>query len=153
MFEKADEILKLAIAAAALMIGASMAYYYGIFLPDKATAETQREAEADRLKRETDAKAEAQKADVARNAKSTYDQCLAFAQSNYSDRWTSSCKRLNKADLERKSQCESNGYAYCDQIKVTPANECSLPNELAGNYDKGREEANKLCLEEFKASS
>lgn len=153
MIEKADQILKLALAAAALLIGASVAYYYAIFLPDKASAELQREAEADRLKRETEAKAEAQKLDASRNAKAAYDQCLAFAQSNYTDRWNNSCKRLNKADLERKSQCESNGYGYCDQIKITPASDCSLPNDLGDDYDKGREDANKLCLEEFKASS
>lgn len=153
MLEKADEVLKLALAAAALLIGASVAYYYAIFLPDQANAQAERVAEAERTKRQADEKAEARKIDEARTAKSTYDQCLAFAQSNYSDRWDASCKRINKSDLERKSECESNGYGYCDSIKITPANDCSLPNALANDYDNRLEEANKLCLEEFKASS
>lgn len=153
MLEKANEILKLAIAAAVLMIGASIAYYYAVYLPEKASAEAQRLVEADRQKREADQKTEAKKADAARNAKTAYDQCLLFAQSNYESRWNSSCKQLNKADIERKKQCEFNGYFGCSQIKITPASDCSLPMELIDDYDKGLDEERKLCLEVFKAAS
>lgn len=153
MLEKADEVLKLALAVAALLIGASVAYYYAIFLPNQANAQQQRATETERSKREANEKAEARKLDAARSAKSAYDQCLAFSQSNYSDRWAASCKRINKSDLERKSECEANGGGYCDAIKITPANDCSLPSAVANDYDNSLEEANKLCLEEFKASS
>ena len=153
MLEKADGVLKLALAVTALLVGVSVAYYYAIFLPNQALAKEQRIAEQERLKREADEKAEARKSDAARSAKSTYDQCLANSQSNYFDRWEASCKRLNKADLDRKSDCEANGYGYCAAIKITPASECALPSALAEDYDNRREEANKLCLEEFKAAS
>lgn len=153
MLEKADEVLKLALAVAALLIGASVAYYYAIFLPDQANVQAQRMTEADRVKREAEEKSEARKLDAARNAKTAYDQCLASAQSNYSNRWNNSCRKLNKADIERKLQCEVNGYQYCDSIKITPASDCSLTTTLMNDYDNGLDEANKLCLEEFKASS
>ncbi|MCZ8325780.1 MAG: hypothetical protein O9283_11010 [Sphingomonadaceae bacterium] len=153
MLEKADEVLKLALAAAALLIGASVAYYYAIFLPVQAHAQAQSEAEAERAKREANEKAEARKLDAVRSAKSAYDQCLANSQSSYSDRWNASCKRLNKADLERQAECQANGFGYCDSIKITPAIDCALPTVVANDYDNRREEANKLCLEEFKASS
>lgn len=153
MLEKADEVLKLALAAAALLVGVSVAYYYGIFLPEKARTEEQRLVEADKAKQEAAVKQAKKQETASRDAKVAYDKCLLSASQDYSSRWNKTCIRLNKEDVARKAQCAANGYYNCDQILVTPANGCSLPNELADDYDKSLDEEKKLCLEEFKAAS
>ena len=155
MLEKADALLKLALAIAALAIGLSVGYYYAIFLPNEALQEKQfvlNEAQQQQ-------KMESQKIAALERAKKIaqekYDQCLFSAFQSYTDRWESTCRRLNKDDTERKNQCLQNGYSeqYCGQISVTPSKNCSLNNTLADDYDASHSEAKKLCLEEFKASS
>jgi hypothetical protein len=47
MIDKSDAILKLALALAAILIGLSVAYYYAMFLPERARAESQRIHEAE----------------------------------------------------------------------------------------------------------
>ncbi len=155
MLEKADAIFKLALAFAAVLIGASVAYYYAAFLPGQARAETERAQAVELAKRQTDANLTSRREKRAEDAKVKYDACLADAFSNYHSRWEKTCKRLNAADIARRSQCMQNGYDEnsCASMTITPAVGCSLANELGDDYDNAHDDAKRLCLDEYKASN
>ena len=155
MLDKADAIFKLALAFAAVAIGGAVAYYYALFLPQQAQQSADRELAAETAKHQNEVRESLEKSKTAKEAKEKYDLCVSFAYSDYNSRWAKTCTRLNKADVARRDQCLNNGYneAYCSTISVTPAKECSLPNELADDYEKSHEDDKKLCLEEFKAAT
>jgi hypothetical protein len=154
MIDKADQLLKLALAFAALMVAASVGYYYAIFLPEQARAESERIVQAETLKQQLETKAAEKSAQAKADAQTKYDSCLANAFSNYESRWEGTCKRLNAEGIERRKACFENGYSetYCNSIEITPAKGCALNSALAESYDQGHREAKQLCLEEFKAS-
>ncbi|PLK27103.1 hypothetical protein [Novosphingobium sp. TH158] len=153
MIEKADQLLKLALAVAALLIGVSVSYYYAIFLPQVAQTKLDRERSAELARATSESTAAMAKEKRLSDAKAKYNACLADAFENYQSRWQKTCRRLNGEDLEKKRRCMDGGGYYCDSIKITPATNCSLPNDLGDDYDTGHENDKKMCLEEFKASS
>lgn len=124
MLDRADGVLKLAVAVAALMIGCAVGYYYVIFLPSQAAASIQRDAAA------ANAKIAAQLA-----LKEEYNECMAHAFNIYEDRWQLGCKR----EHDRNPKIKIEG--------------CALPAVMANAYDKSLKEDYRQCLDAFKAGS
>lgn len=151
MFEKSQEYLRLAIAAAALLIGASVAYHYIIYIPEQDRAETA-EVAAKQLKlaHETEAKQEASKK-TALERRANYRICLSTAQSIYSARWDASCKVRSEIADKSRADCLSRGISeeYCrTSYPPFPATDCTLANALSDDYDASLREDKKRCLDE-----
>jgi len=151
MLNRADEILKLALAAAALLIAGSIGYYYAVFLPGQAIESAKQIADTERAKREQTDKIEAKKSADAANAKNEYELCLGNAQANYDSRWQNSCKSIHDRAQKSKADClaQYGPYSYCSGIEVPPARDCSLPNQVSQNYDHGLENDKRLCFEKM----
>lgn len=151
MLDRADAILKLALAVAAITVAAALGYYYGIFLPAQASAAAQLAADAKKTEREQAEKADSKRQANADNAKQQYDLCLAAAQSDYNSRWESSCKTIHDRQLQARNDCYagSGDTSYCSSYVVTPARECTLPSMTADNYDKGLQSDKRLCFDKM----
>ena len=124
MLDRADAILKLALAVAALMIGCAFGYYYAIFLPSQAAASLERASAF-----------ESAKVVAATVEKESYRQCLAAAYSTYSENWDAQCK------LERETNPK------------IPEKECSLSNAQAETQNSRLKDEKRLCLDAFKAAN
>ena len=149
MLDRADAILKLVLAGAAIVMASAVGYYYGIFMPAQAVAAAQQVAEAKRSEQVLAQKTEAKRASEANNAKQQFNICVASAQSDYNSRWQSSCKSIHDRQLLARNNCYDQGgnAFYCANYTVTDARECSLPSDTAQSYDLGLQNAKRLCMD------
>lgn len=153
MLDRADAILKLALAVAALTVGFAVGYYYALFLPDQAQRSADRAASVEKEKREEATKAENNRRQSATMAKADLDSCLAGAQLDYSLRWESSCKSQHDRQAKAKADCYSSSWqANCEAYEVQSAKDCTLPSNTASSYDAGLQSAKQLCLDKFKVA-
>lgn len=154
MLDRADAILKLALALAALFLGGGVGYYYGVFLPEQGAKTQEERVEAAKAELSLKRRLDEQRTANATAAKVTYDVCLASSQQDYASRWESSCGTQNQADLKARRGCVAQGYdeQYCASYIVRPASDCTLPGGTAATYDGALQKAKELCIEEYKAS-
>lgn len=151
MLEKSQEYLRLAMAAAALLVGMSVAYHYVIYVPQKDRAhqlslETKVAAEAEQLKEQ---KTASEKAALERRA--NYRICISNVLQAYDARWTSSCKTRSELAEKNRSDCLSRGISedYCrSSYPPLPSTDCTLPNALGDDYDDALKEDKNRCLQE-----
>ena len=154
MVEKSQEYLRLALAAAALLVGLSIAYHYVIYIPEKdreAKLEAQTKAQTDAAQA-TDKQEEAEKNALAR--RTNYRICLSAAQADYSSRWDASCKRRSEEADNSRAQCIAGGTNedWCrSSYPSIPAADCSLPSSMSNEYDAMLKEDRKRCLDEANA--
>lgn len=151
MLDRADAILKLALAAAALIVCSGVGYYYGLFLPQQAAAAAQQQAVDQREKAEASKAAADQKAKARQEAEDTYNACLSAAQIDYSNRWDNSCKTNHDRMLKLKSEClQTMSADFCQSYDVPPDHDCTLPNAVSDSYDASLQQSKQLCLDTFK---
>lgn len=152
MLEKSSDILKMALAIAALLVGLSVSYYYILYLPsrDQRAAEDREAARKEEKEQANRARLAAEK--LRADKRANYNVCLSLAQATYNSRWEASCRERHSATLDSFNQCVAADYgaAFCKaNYKIEPEKECSLPNALADDYDVALREAKRLCLDEF----
>ncbi|WP_260926263.1 hypothetical protein [Novosphingobium sp. 9] len=150
----ADAILKLSLAAAALMAGAGIGGYYGLYLPlHTQSVEAQaaaRQADADKAqdKAAHDAAVAEAKRKVA--AQTGYDDCVNMAGLAYRNRWNASCRAMRQSDIEAYQDCRDNWFssdAKCQRKHpVRPAMDCDLPADVAAAYADDLDKAKAQCL-------
>jgi hypothetical protein len=151
MLDKSQDILRLSFAAAALLIGGSVAYHYAVYIPEKDhEAKTEAAAKEAADERREEAKEElAEK--TALEKRTGYRICLSNAQQDYHNRWESSCRSISQEAAKNRAECISRGSdasACSAYYPVPPAENCRLPSSLANDYDADLEKEKERCLAE-----
>jgi len=154
MVEKSNDYLRLSLAVAALLVGASVAYHYVIYIPEKdreqqAAEQTKEQSVAQQQLAQQDAQ---QKAAQAR--KSNYEMCVASAQFDYSNRWDATCKTRSDAAEKNRLQCLQSGMTveFCQaSYPPLPPKDCQLPSSVSDSYDSMLKDNRQHCLDEAKA--
>lgn len=154
MLEKSQEYLRLAISAAAILIGLSVAYHYMIYIPEKdRQQQLQLTAKAEAASLQATAReVAAEKAAKLRRA--NFDLCRSTAFANYNNRWNASCKRLADEVTKNRADCLANGgsEAWCNSTYPSrPTSDCSLPSSMSDAYDTMLKDDQKLCLDQANA--
>lgn len=156
MLRHSDAILKIALALAALLAGGGVGFYYGIYLPAQDTrrqahelAERQAALAAQRL-------ALAEQAKRAEAAQAEFDDCVAFAEQSYAQRWAQSCQSLHDADRAAFEDCADDLFSTesgcLAKYPVRPARDCALPAAMARELTQAREGRKAECTARFEAS-
>lgn len=152
--EKSQEYLRLALAAAAILIGLSVAYHYVIYIPEKDQA---LKLEADSKSQTEAIQAAANKADAdkaALNRRTNYRICVSNALADYRTRWDTTCKRKSDEADKNRAECVANGSleATCERYyPPVPAANCALPSAQSDDYDASLKNDQKQCLDEANA--
>jgi len=151
MLDKSQDILRLSFAAAALLIGGSVAYHYAIYVPakdrDAKEAAAAKEAAEERRKEEQSRLAEK----AALERRSGYRICVSNAQADYHSRWTSSCRSMSQEAEKNRADCIARGTdanVCATYYPVPPAENCRLPGALANAYDAELRAEKEQCLAE-----
>ena len=154
MVEKSQEYLRLALAAAVILIGLSVAYHYVIYVPEK---DRQLELAAESKAQAATLQAISSKAEedkAAQNRRANYRVCVSNAFSDYHSRWNSTCKRLADAADHDRSACLQGGGSEgtCrSSYPARPAADCALPNQMSDTYGASLKDDQQQCLNEAKA--
>lgn len=152
-----DSVLKLSLAAGALLAGAGVGYYFGVFLPAQAIHETvesgtQRQASAiDRtVELERARQAELQQREAARQR---YQACVGVAQTTYSARWTAACRAQHERQQAAYDDCADDLFSTRDgcarKFPVDPEHGCALPLVISNRLVSDRDAARSQCLGEM----
>lgn len=151
MLEKSQDILRISLAAAALLIGGSVAYHYAIYIPEKdqeAKLDAAAKEAAEERRVEEQSEAAAKSAEAKRTA---YKVCVSSAQMSYDSRWNANCKSIAQEADENRSNCLARGFdaSYCvTSYPVVPAHDCRLPSSNANAYDQELKDEKARCLAE-----
>lgn len=149
MIKHADAILKLSLAAAALMGGGGVGFYYGIYLPsqdirEQSEAMVKHQAAA---REQTDALAK--QAQRARAAQDAFDDCVSSAQLTYKNHWTAACRAQHTADVAAYEDCADDFFsteAGCRRKHpIRPERDCALTTQLADRLVEERRSAREQC--------
>jgi hypothetical protein len=151
MLKHADPILKVSLALAALLAGAGVGYYYGIYLP----AQDVRRQTQEMTARQTQAKALAERARREQAAQTEYQDCANFAELSYKQRWNLSCQSLHDADQSAFEDCADNLFSTQSgclaKNPVRPPQDCALPAQVAQSLSQARDERKAQCLARLEA--
>ncbi|MBT0668919.1 hypothetical protein HT136_11125 [Novosphingobium profundi] len=149
MVKHADAILKLSLAAAALMAGAGVGFYYGIYLPAQdIRAQSQAMTEhVDVVRQQSDALAEkARREKIAQNA---YADCVSGAELTYKNHWTAACRAQSAADEAAYEDCADDWFsteAGCRRKHpIRPERGCALTTRMAERLVEERRDARRQC--------
>lgn len=152
-----DTVLKLSLAAGALLAGAGVGYYFGVFLPAQAIHET---VEAN-TRHETDAgdrSAEIERARLAEQqqreaARQRYQACTGAADSTYQARWTAACRAQRARQEAAFEDCADDLFSSRDgcarKFPVEPERGCALPLSISNRLVADRDAARSQCLGEM----
>ena len=173
MVGKVDAFLKLCVAAAMLVVSASVAYYYVIYLPQRDTqldrdrwreaarVEFTRQVEQTRLAaeqaRRDEERREAESAQAAAREASQqrYQNCLRTAEDIYSSNWATQCKRIADKAAKDLKDCIVQGIAdkeKCESIYGRDASlNCILPRVVGADISDVLDRSRKRCLDENRA--
>lgn len=153
MASKADTVLKLSLAAAVLISGSGVGWYYGVVLPRQAAREEARvavEREAEQSRQKAADRAEAEAKQRQESAQLEYQDCLNFAELSYKERWTASCRAQHDADIAALQDCADDLFATEEGCRakhpVRPERDCALPGQTAQSYSDAREQRKAECL-------
>lgn len=156
MATNADSVLKLALAAAALLGGGGVGYYYGIYLPAQ---DVRRQTLALHEKQAAQAQAARALAEKVRReqvAQRNYDGCLAEAEASYRDRWTQACTIQSDADRAAYDDCADDLFSTARgclaKHPVRPPQDCALPAETARDYAEARDARKAQCQARLEAA-
>ncbi|MBB4858004.1 hypothetical protein HNO88_001318 [Novosphingobium chloroacetimidivorans] len=157
MAASADTVLKLSLAAGALLAGAGVGYYFGVFLPAQAihesvesgtreqTSAVDRTAQLERARR-----AEQQAREAAR---SRYQACVGAAQTSYSARWTAACRAQHQRQEAAYEDCADDLFSTREgcarKFPVEPEHGCALPLAISNRLVSDRDAARSQCLGEM----
>lgn len=154
---RVDTVLKLSLAAGALLAGAGVGYYFGIFLPAQAIHETlntgtERQVEAAdntaALERARAAELRRQEAERQR-----YQVCLSTAQGTYQSRWSAACRAQRTRQQAAFEDCADDFFSSREscarKFPVEPEHGCALPLALSNRLAADRDAARTQCLSEM----
>lgn len=157
MATRADAVLKLSLAAGALLAGAGIGYYFGVFLPAQAIRETvdstsRRDVEAvdrsEEIERARQAEVQAREA-----ARQRYQACVAAAQTTYSARWTAACRAQHVRQVAAYDDCADDLFSTREgcarKHPVEPEHGCALPLSISNRLVADRDAARSQCLGEM----
>lgn len=163
-----DNFLKVCAAASIVLASASVAYYHLRYLPDR-DDRRDREAQMERVRSELAKKLERErtvasqkeeeerKAAMMEDRKLQYNTCILLASANYSTRWDAACKRRADDAAKRYANCVRTAIPatrdLCDanfEARNKPT-DCTLPRELARDYETDHDRAKNRCFQEFNA--
>ncbi|EJL33192.1 hypothetical protein [Novosphingobium sp. AP12] len=155
MLKHADPILKIALALAALLAGAGVGYYYGIYLPAQDVRRQTQEMAARRTQEQAETKALAERARREQAAQTEYQDCANFAELSYKQRWNLSCQSLHDADEAVFEDCADDLFSTRDgclaKHPIRPAQGCALPAQVAQSLSQARDERKAQCLARLEA--
>lgn len=156
---RVDTILKLSLAAGALLAGAGVGYYFGVFLPAQAIHETMAGAEGDDRRAvivDREAVLErAVKAEEARKeaARQRYQSCLDSADLGFRGRWTAACRAQHARQQAAFDDCADDWFSTQEgcarKYPVQPEHGCTLPTGIGNPIVATRDAAKAQCLGEF----
>lgn len=156
MLRHSDAILKLALALAALLAGAGVGYYYGVFLPAQDVRRQTRELAERQAVEAAQHQALTEQARRAQAARAEYDDCIAFAELSYKQRWAQSCQGLHEADRSAFEDCADNLFSTRSgclaKYPVRPARDCALPSQIARQLSGARDERKAECTVRLEAA-
>lgn len=154
--EHADPILKLSLAVAALLAGAGVGYYYGIYLPAQ---DVRRQTLAMTERKEQEARQSQALAERARReaaAQGEYQDCVNFAELSYKQRWTQTCQSMHDADQSAFEDCADDLFSTesgcLAKRPIRPARDCALPAQTAQALSDARERRKAQCLGQLEAA-
>jgi hypothetical protein len=151
MLEKSQDILRISLAAAALLVGGSVAYHYAIYIPEK-DQEAQEAAAAQEAADERRQQALADAAQkTAQEKRTAYKVCVSNAFADYHSRWESNCKSNSDDAAASRSNCLARGFSadYCAaSFPAISPTDCRLPNAVANEYDEQLKDDKARCLQE-----
>jgi len=152
-----DAVLKLSLAAAVLLAGAGVGYYFGIFLPAQAIHETL-DTGTRRQVESTDRTADLERARVAEEqrreaAQQRYQACMGTADTTYRARWTSGCRIQHERQQAAYEDCADDLFSTREgcarKFPVEPEHGCALPVQISGRLVSDRDAARAQCLGEL----
>ena len=152
-----DAVLKLSLAAAILMAGAGVGYYFGIFLPAQAIRESLNTGEQRQVQSidRTDelARAEAAEAQRREAAQARYRACVSTADMGYQERWSAACRAQHARQQAAFEDCADNLFSTRDgcarKFPVEPEHGCALPLSIGNRLSTARDAAKAQCLGEM----
>jgi hypothetical protein len=157
MAVRPDTVLKLSLAAGALMAGAGVGYYYAFFLPAQAIHETMANGErhdaagVDRdtaLERARAAEAQRQQATQQR-----YQSCVSSADLAYQGRWAAACRAQHARQQAAFEDCADDLFRTRDgcarDFPIEPERGCALPTTIGDRLAAARDGAKAQCLGEL----
>jgi hypothetical protein len=154
---RVDAVLKLSLAAGALLAGAGVGYYFGIFLPAQAIHETL-DAGTERQVQAADNTAALERARAAelrrREAeRQRYEVCLSTAQGTYQSRWSAACRAQHTRQQAAFEDCADDFFSSREscarKFPVEPEHGCALPLALSNRLAADRDAARTQCLSEM----
>ncbi len=157
MAARVDTILKLSLAAGALLGGAGVGYYFGVFLPAQAIRETldagtQRQAQA---VDNTAVIERAQAAELRRREaeRQRYQVCVSTADGTYQSRWTAACRAQHTRQRAAFEDCADDWFASREscarKFPVEPEHGCALPLSLSNRLAADRDATRAQCMAEM----
>ncbi|MFC0206281.1 hypothetical protein [Novosphingobium soli] len=156
MLARVDPILKLCLAVGALLAGAGVGYYYGIFLPAQDVRRQTLAMAEKQAKAAEQSRALAERARREQAAQSEYEGCVAFAETSYRQRWTQACTAMHDADQAAFEDCADDLFSSergcLARRPIRPAQDCALPSETAQALAAARDERKGQCLGQLQAA-
>lgn len=158
---RVDTVLKLGLAAGALMGGAGVGYYFGVFLPAQAIRETldagtrQQVQAADN----TAALERARAAELRRREaeRQRYQVCVSTADGTYQSRWTAACRAQHIRQQAAFDDCADDWFTSRERcaarFPVEPEHGCALPLALSNRLATDRDAARTQCLGEMQGGA
>jgi hypothetical protein len=156
MLKHADPILKLSLAAAALLAGAGVGYYYGIYLPAQDVRRQTQAMTARQSQDQAQARALAERARREQAAQVEYQDCANFAELSYKQRWTQTCQSLHDADRAAFEDCADDLFSTQSgclaKHPIRPERDCALPSQTAEALSTARDQRKAQCLGQLQAA-
>ena len=153
----ANTLLKLCLGAGALLAGAGIGYYYGVFLPGQAIRETvaageERQAKAAE-RQAAFARTQAAKAQREQAAQQRYQSCLGNVELTYADRWSAACRTQHARQQAAFEDCADDWFRTREgcarEFPVEPDQGCALPGAIGNRLAAARDAAKGQCLGEL----
>jgi len=156
MLERADPILKLCLAFAALFAGAGVGYYHGIYLPAQDVRRQRLEMTERQAHEAEQAHALAERARRVQAAQNDYAQCVGYAEAIYKQRWGQACQSMHDADQSAFEDCADDLFSTRDgclaKHPIRPAQDCALPTQTAQSLSDAREQRKGECAGALEAA-
>jgi hypothetical protein len=157
MTTRVDTVLKLSLAAGALLAGAGVGYYFGVFLPAQAIHETldkgtrHEAATVDgNVDLERERLAETQRRDAAQQR---YEGCVATANLAYQNHWSAGCRAQHARQQAAYDDCADDLFSTREgcarKYPVEPERGCALPMQISSRLVSDRDAARAQCLGEL----
>lgn len=141
----AGDILKLAAAAALLLVALAVAYHFLVYIPKR---DADRVAAAATAQSASRASAQA----AVQHRRDAYQSCVQLATNNYVVDWNLNCERLSKQNVASRTSCYALQYMTAQQCEntypVVSVAECSLPHSISSTLKRDLEDAKVRCTTE-----